>query len=167
MLSSTVVFHDGWIPYAEQSAWPADANCALSCTRHHLKTRFAFRTRLLDCLGAGLPIVCTTGDDLAARVIGDGLGAIARPGDAEEVAVSLEVVLRRGRIAYADRLAVAPADHTWSRVAQPLLRWVLDGTAPVRLGESREAVAPPLAQRARELAYLAAARPILARIRPR
>ncbi len=165
VLGSTVIFNDGWIPYGERSQWLAQASCALSCARDHLETRFAFRTRLLDCLWAGLPIVCTTGDDLAVRVDRDDLGAVAAPGDVRGLTDGLERVLRRGRADYKEQLADAAAEYTWPRVSEPLVRWVLDQNAPVRLSECASPLAPPTIQRAREFAYLAAARPILARIR--
>ena len=166
VLGSTVIFHDVWVPYAERAAWLTQANCALSCAREHLETRFAFRTRLLDCLWAGLPIVCTSGDDLAARVDRDDLGAVAGPGDVGGLADAIERVLDRGRTAYTERLAAAAAEYTWSQVARVLVSWVLDQGAPARPGDCATALARPAAQRMRELAYLGAVRPFLARRRP-
>lgn len=164
LLDSTVIFHDGWIPYAERSRWLAAARCAVASARDHLETRFAFRTRLLDCLWAGLPIVCTTGDELATRVARDGLGAVAAPGDVAGLADALERVLDRGRPAYASRLKEAAEEHTWPRAAQALVRWVHEPRPESRLGNaSPAALSPPLAQRARELAYRGIARPLLAR----
>jgi glycosyltransferase involved in cell wall biosynthesis len=163
VLGSTVIFHDSWVPYAERDAWLTQANCALSCAREHLETRFAFRTRLLDCLWAGLPIVCTSGDDLASRVDRDGLGEVAAPGDVGAIADAIERVLDRGRAAYAERLRAAAAEYTWSRAAAPLVGWALEEDAPVRLGDAPSALARPLAQRMRERAYLRAVRPFLAR----
>ncbi len=163
VLGSTVIFHDGWIPYGERGDWLAQASCALSCARDHLETRFAFRTRLLDCFWAGLPIVCTPGDELAARVARDDLGAVAPSGDAGAVAVAIEQVLNRGRAAYGERLQAAADGFTWSRASGTLIRWVGEPGPPVRLGDSSDALARPLAQRLRELAYLGIARPLLAR----
>lgn len=62
------IFNDSWEPYAERDEWLAAADCAISTHVEHLETRYSSRTRLLDCFWAGLPVVCTTGDDLAARV---------------------------------------------------------------------------------------------------
>lgn len=165
VLDSTVIFHEGWVPYVERDEWLAQASCALSAAREHLETRFAFRTRLLDCLWAGLPIVCTSGDDLAARVGRDGLGAVAAPGDVGGLADALEQVLDRGRAAYTERLATVAAEHTWSRVAKALVDWVLEHDAATRVGDSTMALARPPAQWLRELAYLGAVRPLLARMR--
>ena len=59
LLGSVVLFNDSWVPYEERGAWLNDADCALSLHHDHLETRYAFRTRVLDCFWASLPIVCT------------------------------------------------------------------------------------------------------------
>ena len=119
LLGSVVHFHEGWVPYAERGAWLTQADCAISAHADHLETRFAYRTRLLDCFWAGLPVVCTSGDDLAERVAREGLGAVAPPGDADALAAALEGVLERGRDAYAPSLRAAAERQTWERVAEP------------------------------------------------
>ena len=68
-------FNDDWVPYAHRGAWLLQADCAVAAHHDHLETRFAHRTRLLDCLWAGLPVVCTRGDELAERIERDDLGA--------------------------------------------------------------------------------------------
>jgi hypothetical protein len=40
----------------------------VSTHRDHLETRLSFRTRMLDYIWAGLPIVCTDGDHFASLV---------------------------------------------------------------------------------------------------
>jgi len=165
VLGSVVLFQDGWIPYDERGAWLTQAACAVSTHLDHLESRFAYRTRLLDCFWAGLPVVCTSGDDLAERVAREGLGAVSPPGDADALAAGLEQVLARGRGAYAEALRAAAARQTWERVAEPLRRWLAAPAPPRRAADAREAVRPPLAQRAREAAYLAGGRALLARRR--
>ncbi|MBE2317406.1 glycosyltransferase [Solirubrobacter sp. CPCC 204708] len=121
-----VVFNAGWVPYERRAAWLNQADCAISTHRDHLETRFAFRTRLLDCFWAGLPIVATSGDDLAARVEQDDLGATAPPGDVAATAAALERVLDRGRDAYGPALAATAEQFRWSRVVAPLVAWLQD-----------------------------------------
>ncbi len=163
VLGSVVHFHESWVAYAERGAWLTEAACALSAHADHLETRFAYRTRLLDCFWARLPVVCTAGDDLAERVTREDLGAVAPPGDVEALSTGLERVLQRGRDAYAPALAAAAERQTWQRVVEPLARWVADPVLPPRPGASPGVVRPPLAQRLREAAYLGAGRAILAR----
>ena len=128
-LAAPVLFNTQWVPYAERAAWLAQADCAISTHRDHLETRFAFRTRLLDCFWTGLPVVATEGDDLAIRVEREGLGATAPAGDVAAVAAALERVLERGREAHGPALARAADDLRWSRVTAPLVRWVTEPAA--------------------------------------
>jgi glycosyltransferase involved in cell wall biosynthesis len=163
LLGSVVHFHERWIPYAARGAWLTQAACAISTHAEHLESRFAYRTRLLDCFWAGLPVVCTSGDDLAERVDREGLGEVAPPGDVDSLSAALERVLERGRDAYAAPLRAASERQTWRKVAEPLVRWATQPTPRIRPGEARGTVRPPLAQRAREAAYLIGGRAILAR----
>ena len=135
VLDRHVFFHDGWVPYAQRASWLLDADCALACHDHHLETRFSFRTRYLDCFWAGLPLVCTEGDVLADRVDREGLGMTVPAGDPQAVADALDAVLARGRGAYAEPLARAAADYTWSRAARPLVELLLGPAPPAPLGD--------------------------------
>jgi glycosyltransferase involved in cell wall biosynthesis len=153
----SVLFNEGWVPYEERAAWLLDADLAVATHRDHLETRFAFRTRVLDCLWARLPVVCTAGDELADRVERDGLGATVPPGDAAALAGAMESVLERGRDAYADALARAAEAYTWPRVVEPVARFVTAPGEPRRLAGG---AGPRLATRARAGAYRAVQRAI-------
>lgn len=145
-----VVFNETWVPYEQRATWLLQADCAISTHRDHLETRFAFRTRLLDCFWAGLPVVASAGDDLAERVARDGLGAVAAPGDVAGTAAALELVLERGRAAYAPALAEAADAFAWSRTVAPVVEW-LAAPAPARV-RGRGALRP------RDAAFRAALR---------
>jgi glycosyltransferase involved in cell wall biosynthesis len=163
VLDSIVHFHDSWVPYAERGSWLADADCALSAYAEHLETRFAYRTRVLDCFWARLPIVCTSGDDLAERIARERLGAVAPPREPHALAAALAHVLDAGRESYADALAAAAEQNSWERVARPLARWIAAPRPDARPGDTPGALRAPLAQRLREAAYLAGGRALLSR----
>jgi glycosyltransferase involved in cell wall biosynthesis len=135
LAGSVVHFNDTWVPYDERGGWLLQGACAVSTHVDHLETRYAFRTRVLDCLWAGLPVVCTRGDELAERVEADDLGAAVDPGDADGLTAALERVLERGREAYAPALAAAAEDFRWDRVAAPLVRYATAPALPPRLGD--------------------------------
>ena len=138
VIDRSVFFNDGWVPYERRADWLLDASCAISTHRSHVETRLAFRTRLLDCFWAELPVVCTGGDELGERIERDGLGVTVPEGDAEAVAAALEAVLERGRDAYSERLRLEAEQFAWSTVAEPLfasrhrprsrLRWEATGS---------------------------------------
>jgi glycosyltransferase involved in cell wall biosynthesis len=153
VLGRTVLFNEDWVPYERRADWLLHAACAVSAHGDHLETRFAFRTRLLDCFWARLPVVCTAGDDLA-DVVDRGDGGRAVPaGDVPAMAAALEAVLERGRAAYGPALERIAARYTWPMVAQPLVRMV---AAPGLARRRAPGLRP--AHAARRGGYLAARR---------
>ena len=131
------------VPYDERGAWLRDASCAVSTHHDHLETRFAFRTRMLDFIWAGLPVVCTAGDALSELVERDGLGETVAPGDADGLAAALDRVLGTGRDAYAASFERTREELAWSRAAAPLVRFATAPEPPPRLGDSGLAPALP------------------------
>lgn len=143
LLDDAVLFNDAWVPYAERSGWLLAADAGMSTHREHLETRFAFRTRLLDCFWAGLPPVVSGGDALADEIAREELGAVAPPGDDEALAAGLFRVLDRGRTAYASALAGAAERHTWGRVVEPLAGFLRGADPPTRSRRPASLSVPP------------------------
>jgi glycosyltransferase involved in cell wall biosynthesis len=164
ILDRIVFFNDRWVPYAERGSWLMDAACALSTQRDHLEARYSFRTRLLDCFWAGLPVVCSQGDELSERVSREDLGASVPPGDVAATAAALEGVLERGRADYEERLAKVAAEYRWSRMASPLIRYVTSPEPATAPGRGLAARTSSPARRARALA-IRLGRGSLARLR--
>ncbi|MFM8560532.1 MAG: glycosyltransferase [Solirubrobacterales bacterium] len=115
----------GWVPYRERGDWLATADAALSAHHDHLETRFAFRTRMLDAVWAGLPVIATRGDELSAAVERSGMGTVAPAGDVQALAAAIEgLVYDPAALASARRNAQAlAADLAWERCAAPLVEW--------------------------------------------
>ena len=117
-----VFFNETWVPYAERSDWLSDAAVGVSTHIAHVETEFAFRTRLLDYLWAGLPILCTAGDVLATEVERRGLGITVPPEDVDALAGAIVRLADAGRRqACTDRIADAARELTWESVAGPLV----------------------------------------------
>jgi glycosyltransferase involved in cell wall biosynthesis len=167
LVGETVLFNSDWVPYEDRGAWLMEATCAVAAHGDHLETRFAFRTRLLDCFWAGLPIVATRGDDLAGRVERDDLGRVCDPGDAAGLTTALEAVLTRGRSDFAPQLARVADDYRWARVCEPLVSFVLAESAAPRLGGFRRGVAARPSQQARSLVHQVARTAVALRARRR
>lgn len=115
-LGSAVLVDDGWTPYEERAQLLLEADAGVSAHRPSLEARFAYRNRFLDCIWAGLPIVCTAGDTFADEVQAYGWGAVSPPGDAAAFADGARNVVERGRAQFAPALAVAAATREWSTV---------------------------------------------------
>jgi len=118
--------------YAERGPLLAAASAAVSCHTPSLEAELAFRTRLLDCVWAGLPVAATAGDELSARAEREGWGAAISPGDDAQLAEALKLLLDplASRTARAAALSAAPG-YTWEKSAAPLLA-LLDAPAPAR-----------------------------------
>ena len=119
---SVVFFNFGWVPYDDRGAFLRECDLAVSAHFDDVETRFALRTRLLDCVWAGLPVVTTRGD-----AVGDLLAerGVARTVPAESVdawRAALTALLgdpeaRAAAASAADRLR---ADLVWPRVVDRL-----------------------------------------------
>ncbi len=126
LLDSTVFFQD-WVDYAQRASYLVAADAGVSIHAEHIETRFSFRTRLLDYIWAGVPMVISGGDSLSEMVAARGLGRVLAPdADEHELAAALLDVLATPRAEYAARFAAVQPDFTWDKVAAPLLRFVAD-----------------------------------------
>jgi glycosyltransferase involved in cell wall biosynthesis len=121
VLDSHVFFND-WVAYDERGRYLVEADLGCSTHRDHLETRLSFRTRMLDYLWAGLPIVCTQGDVFAALVAQRGLGRVVPPDDAEALARAIEQLLDDPieRAGCRRRLLEVADEFRWHSVVGPL-----------------------------------------------
>ena len=87
------------------------------------ETRFAFRTRLLDYIWAGLPIVTTEGDVLADLVSERHLGRVVAVEDVEAWRQALGELLENEteRATIRERVTAEQENFHWSRVTEPLV----------------------------------------------
>ena len=118
-----VFFNEDWVRYDERADYLLEADVGVSTHLDHVETAFSFRTRMLDYLWAGLPMVCTRGDVFARLVEEHGLGLTVDDGDVDGLADALERLLVDDAFAGGCRANVAglaPSFH-WSRVLAPLL----------------------------------------------
>lgn len=71
-----VHFNFGWVDYDRRQNFFLDADVGISSHFDNPETRFAFRTRMLDYLWCGLPIVATRGDVFADDIKTHRLGLV-------------------------------------------------------------------------------------------
>lgn len=118
-----VFFNEKWVPYGERQNWLLDADCGVTTHYEHVETTFAFRTRVLDYLWTGLPIVTTDGDSFADLVRAEGLGVVVPAEDPDALADALERALYDAEFAEAarERIAVVRERYTWETVLAPLV----------------------------------------------
>ena len=152
-----VFFNRAWVPYDERLAWFAEADLGVSAHRDSLEARLAFRTRVLDHIACGTPLVVTRGDVLADLVESRGMGRVVAPGDVDGWAAALAELLDDDRAYAAAGTAVRAAQEelAWTRIAEPLAELVdrvaLVASTPLvreRRPASRRGDAGPLVARA-------------------
>ncbi len=116
------VFFGDWVPYARRADYLLEADIGVSLHPDSVETRFAFRTRILDYIWAGLPMIVSRGDVLAKVVAAHDLGRVVDYGDIDGVAAALSDLLgdAQARTRRREAFAAVAAGYTWSACARPL-----------------------------------------------
>ena len=115
-----------WLPYDEWMDCLTEADLAVSLhAEETLESRFAFRTRHLDCIATGLPLVVTRGDVLSDLVQQWHLGYAVEPGDVHGLkAAILALVDEDGpKGAREQAFSELRGRYSWDRVVEPLARY--------------------------------------------
>jgi glycosyltransferase involved in cell wall biosynthesis len=117
-----------WVPQDRRYDLLRDVDVLAAPHRPSLETRLAMRTRFLDALAAGCPVVTSEGGTLSRLLAEHDAGWVVPPGDPEALATALSQALglsgeaaqpvrarhREGAAALAERFA-------WDRVLEPLV----------------------------------------------
>jgi hypothetical protein len=93
VLDTAVFFNDSWVDYADRQNYLAEADAGVSTHFSHVETTFSFRTRILDYLWAGLPMVVTEGDSFAELIERESLGIVVPERDVDALAAALDRIL--------------------------------------------------------------------------
>lgn len=126
VLDTSVFFNQTWVEFAERGSYLLEADAGVSTHRLHVETTFSFRTRILDYLWAGLPMVVTEGDTFADLIEAEGLGIVVRERDATALAKALEKILFDEKFIEKARANVARVRErfTWTHTLAPLVEFV-------------------------------------------
>ncbi len=119
------VFFGDWVPYQDWPNYLAESDVAVSLHLNTVEARLAFRSRLLDYVWAGLPMVVTGGDATSELVQHWGLGKVVGYQDAEMVHRAMLELLDTPRAAMSAAFEAAQSSLTWERAAAPLLAFCL------------------------------------------
>ena len=122
-LNGTHVFWGDWVPYEERQNYLLEADVGCSLHYASIESTFAFRTRVLDYIWAGLPMVVTRGDAASEWVERYGLGVVVDYEDVDGVAAAIDRLLSVPRADYAARFDRARRARSWEQCAQPLVRF--------------------------------------------
>jgi glycosyltransferase involved in cell wall biosynthesis len=134
-LEESVVLRPNWLKRDDYLDHLLEADVGLSLNRPTLEGRFASRTRVLDYLGAGLPVVCTHGDALAELVASEELGSVIDAHDAPACAAAMDRWTNGARASLRDGGVLERL--RWRNVSRPLVEFCVD-PAPVEPVARRE-----------------------------
>jgi hypothetical protein len=122
LLGTRVHVNRDWVPYDRRAAWLLEADLGVSAHHDHLEARFSFRTRVLDYLWAGRPVVGTQGDALADLIEREGLGRTVPPEDPQRFADACRALLEDQQQwdTAANNIAALRPTLTWQKATEPL-----------------------------------------------
>ena len=122
LLDSTVFVNSGWTPYEQRADYLLEADAGISLHKDSLEARFAFRTRILDYLWAGLPIIASKGDSWAELIEKRGLGITVAPGDVDGVVMAITKMADDGlfRMRSSERVQAVAEEYQWDVLAEKL-----------------------------------------------
>jgi len=121
-LYDTHVFFNDWVPYEERQNYLLEADIGVSLHLESAETRFSFRTRLLDYVWAGLPVLATEGGVLGEELSALGVAELVCPQDEQAVAACILTLLRDRQLRrrYATRAQRVARRYRWDSVVKPL-----------------------------------------------
>lgn len=125
-LTGTVVhFNEQWVAYEDRASWLLESDVGVTTHLDHIETAFSFRTRVLDYLWAGLPVITTAGDTLADLVETHGLGLTVPAGDVAALAEAIDRLVGDPALRDSCRAAVAvlAPELAWDVALLPLVNF--------------------------------------------
>lgn len=134
VLDRLVLFNEGWIPYDKRGEYLAAADIGVSCHLKRLETRYSFRTRVLDYLWAGLPMVLTEGDFFSELVEEKGAGIAVHYEDVKSVKEAIRKIALNP-LPYKEKSRELAKAFYWEKCVKPLYNMLefLQNTKPKRV----------------------------------
>ena len=139
-----------WVPHAQRRERLTTTHAAVTLDRGGVEAHYAFRTRLVDALAAGIPVIATSGEYVADARPAEVAGSTCSPNDPDALAaLLLSLTAEPARLAAArERAPAIAADWAYERTVAPLATWC---RAPRRAGAGAPGPMRPALRRAFEL----------------
>jgi GT2 family glycosyltransferase/glycosyltransferase involved in cell wall biosynthesis len=134
---NNVFFNFGWVKYDERQNYLIESDAGIITHPVHIETRFSFRTRALDCIWAGLPMISTEGDFFSELINEKKLGITVKEKDPQDIAKAI-IMLATDKQYYdlcVSNLKLLTSEYTWDRVCGPILKYCMD---PVRSSKKQD-----------------------------
>jgi glycosyltransferase involved in cell wall biosynthesis len=136
LMDRTVFFREQWLPHDAVVEYLQAADIAVTTYFTNAETRFAHRTRFMDFIWAGVPLVCTEGDVLAEEVSERGWGVAVKERDEDGLVAALTRLLEDEAFAARCRanLSASGRELSWESAFRPLVAFLRE---PRTVGEPR------------------------------
>ncbi len=120
------VFFLDWIPYDERGEYLIEADLGISLHKNTIESHFACRSRLVDCIWAGLPVITTAGDPLGEIIAQYHLGYVIPPEDPQVAAEAILDALADATLRERVTQAALPIlkEFSWDVAVQPIVRFL-------------------------------------------
>ena len=121
-----VFFNDEWVPYDERHNYLLEADVGVCLHQNLVEMRYASRTRLLDYIWCGLPIITSRGDSWSEIVERFKLGKTVAQNDVEQVVAAIDEMISvpNLRAELAPRFDEVRGELTWQRAVRPLMEFL-------------------------------------------
>lgn len=119
------VFFNEWTPYDMRQTLLLESDAGLSIHQEGIETEFSYRTRVLDYIWAGLPVITTEGDSIAKMVKEENIGEVVRYEDTTQLARVLESILSNRSLQdiYKKNIKKIRERFYWENVTKPLVKY--------------------------------------------
>ncbi len=124
LTDKAVIFND-WVAYEDRGDYLLESDIGLSLHPDSIETDFSYRTRILDYIWAGLPIITTRGGALSDEVRDKEMGIVVDYYDHENLARTLLDILD-GNLdleSYKQNQERHRKDYSWQSAIEPLKRF--------------------------------------------
>lgn len=123
LLGKSVFFNSEWVPYEMRQNFLLEADAGVSTHFDHVENRFSIRTRALDYIWTGLPMIMTEGDYISRLVKERDVGVTVQQQNIDALAEAIMSVrgAAQERIeGYKRRLTQMAEEFRWDVISRPL-----------------------------------------------
>jgi hypothetical protein len=110
-----------WVPAERRFDLLRDVDLLVAPHRQTIETELSLRTRFLDALAAGLPVVTSEGGTMSRLLAAHDAGWVVPEGDAAALASALREAIAGGAVTRQAGMAALAAEFAWERVLAPLV----------------------------------------------
>ncbi|HAJ94797.1 MAG TPA: hypothetical protein DCP02_01065, partial [Actinobacteria bacterium] len=119
------IFFNEWTPYDMRQTLLLESDAGLSIHQERIETEFSYRTRVMDYIWAGLPVITTEGDAIANMVKEENIGEVVKYENTTQLARVIESILSNRSLQdiYKKNIKKIRARFYWENVTKPLVKY--------------------------------------------